>query len=169
MNPRVSDAPSFALMLEKGCEAFTVLDSLLRGESRIFSQNIKATPCVQMALAQSFIFYIRRAYRICKGSKSLKIPSAEKELFLTNLADIRKIRDVNEHGFDPDGPNKRSKPSMHVHQVGGMKIAVDETSLVVLPGHIKVGPLNLYDAYSHAERMRRIAGFASLATSAPGL
>jgi len=77
------------------------------------------------------------------------------------------IRDVNEHGFDSGNParggrSKDSTPSMHSYEVEDMKISVDETSLMIFDGKILIGAVNLYDVYPQVERMRQLAGYASL-------
>jgi hypothetical protein len=173
MNEKVSDAEAFALMVETACEEFNVLNRLVRGEIRLVSDATgmpRILMCIQMALAKSFVFHVARAYRICKsGSQFLSKYPSERKLFIKYLdsIDLAEIRDVNEHGFDSGNParggrSKDSTPSMHPHEVEGMKIAVDETSLMIFDGKILIGAVNLYDVYPQVERMRQLAGYASL-------
>jgi hypothetical protein len=176
MNEKVSDAEAFALMVETACEEFNVLNRLVRGEIRLVSDTTgmpRILMCIQMALAKSFVFHVARAYRICKsGSQFLRKYPSERKLFIKYLDSINLagIRDVNEHGFDSGNParggrSKDSTPSMHSHEVEGMKIAVDETSLMIFPDRILMGPINLYDVYRNVETMRQIA--ASLRPYSP--
>lgn len=165
----------FALQLEGACRSFSVLQSLIRNEFQICStsescnvENLdanipfhRAGPCIQMALAQSFLFSSRRALRICEhGAGKLNIDRAERKQFLAALGKITHVRDVNEHGFDASG---KSRPSGHTHDFDEFSIKVDETSLSITSDTmINMGPLNLYDVYLSVEKMRKIAGFSSL-------
>jgi len=98
-----------------------------------------------------------RARRICeKGAESLGLDRLDRTLFLKATEKVVGVRDVNEHGFEP---NARSKPSMHF-QEGGYG---DETSLAVHgPDQILMGPLNLRTIYDDLDRLRKLAGFAAL-------
>jgi hypothetical protein len=118
-----------------------------------------------MALAKSFVFHAVRARRICEhGAGSLTVNRTERKLFLSATAKVPDVRDVNEHGFDWGAT---SKPSMHHHSKNSAM--VDETAMVVLGDqNILMGPLNLYDIYLPTNRMRKLAGFASLPRSRPG-
>lgn len=145
-----STAENLALMLETACRDFETLQR---------SIGQRGGTGAEMALAKSFVFHVTRARRICEhGAGSLGIDRTERKLFLRATTKVPGVRDVNEHGFDPGAT---SKPSMHRH--GGNFAAVDETSMIVLgPQNILMGPLNLYDVYLATDRIRKIAGFASL-------
>jgi hypothetical protein len=130
-----------------------------------------------MALAKSFVFYLVRARRICEhGAGNLTVNRTERSRFLNGTAAVVDVRDVNEHGFDAksakvmqrrtgseDGSSRRkiSMPSLHTHTE---ECAIlDETSMIILGDKkILMGPLNLYDVYIPADRMRQLAGFKSL-------
>jgi hypothetical protein len=170
-----SDAMSFALMLEAACQDFETLDRIVRGEIKIvldltataqgpqpaWALEQRAKASVTTALAKSFLFYVARAKRICaKNSQFLRGYSEDRKFFLKYLNSIglTDVRDVNEHGFDPDSlPD--SRPSIHVH--GDGNIALDETGVIVLDGKILLGPINLYDVYPKVKNMRDIGGFSS--------
>jgi len=57
---------------------------------------------------------------------------------------------------------KRPGPSAHSHELEGMRVGVDETSLMIWGDKILMGPVNLYDVYEQVEKMRQLAEFASL-------
>jgi hypothetical protein len=162
----VSIAEGFALMLETACEHFEILQRLIRQEIRLVAGNGRADPraafSAQMALAKSFVFHVMRARRICEhGAGSLTLDRTERKLFLGATADVLGVRNVNEHGFDANGTSRNTRPSMHQHAADG--VMLDETSMVLLGDQqIMMGPLNLYNIYRPTNRMRKLAGFASL-------
>jgi hypothetical protein len=128
--------------------------------------TMRARGAIRMALAKSFLFHLERARRICdQGSQSLDIPASERKEFLRALKPISKVRDVNEHGFDlkPGSRGKQSFPKIHYHEVENALL--DETSLQNLGvDKILMGPLNLFNYYAPAHRMRSIAGFGRVRT-----
>jgi hypothetical protein len=163
VNTRLSVEKGFALMLEAACEDFETMQRLISGELSIVSRRAsrrdwRAAPCVQMALAKSFVFNLARARRICEhGASSLTVDRAERKRFLAATAEVLSVRNVNEHGFDvaTDSP-----PSLHFHAEGG---GCDETSLVIDgPDSILMGPLNLAHLHKPTDRMRQLAGFSAL-------
>jgi hypothetical protein len=113
-----------------------------------------------MALAKSFLFFSARAHRICEhGAGSLHLPREERKLFLAMMRHVVPVRDVNEHGFDPNAGSEAT-PSLHFHKLED--VMVDQTSLIILgPDKILMGPLNLCDVYRAIDRMRKLAGFAA--------
>jgi hypothetical protein len=164
--PPNSDTPTrmgFALMLETACEDFEICQRLIRQETTVTSTHqrdrFRAAARIQMALAKSFVFYAVRARRICQhGQGSLRLDRLERTRFLKGTERLVHVRDVNEHGFDANGS---SKPSMHLHEEESAN--VDETAMVILGDkNILMGPLNLYDVYLPAARMKGLAGFSSL-------
>ena len=181
-----SIAQGFALMLESACEDFEILQRMIRGELILVSgsglRDFRAPARIQMALAKSFLFHLVRARRICEhGAGSLKLDRLERTRLLKGTAAVVDVRDVNEHGFDaktaedaqrrPDKAagsprSKISKPSMHSHEKESA--ILDETAMIVLGDQkILMGPLNLYDFYAPTDRMRKLAGFASLPPAFP--
>jgi hypothetical protein len=92
-------------MLESACEDFEILQRLIRREIKLVSgsglENHRAPARIQMALAKSFVFHVVRARRICEhGAGSLTVNRTKRKLFLKGTADVLRVRDVNEHGFD---------------------------------------------------------------------
>jgi hypothetical protein len=174
--PQVSTAEAFALVLETACGDFETLQALIKGELSIharehssapFPQEIRAmraSATVRMALAKSFVFNVVRAGRICEhGAQFLDVDRGDRVRFLKGIKGVLKVRDVNEHGYDPKAQSgsKDSKPSMHAHVNEGA--ILDETSMTILSDQkILMGPLNLCGIYSAVARMRHLAGFASL-------
>lgn len=156
----LSPAHAFALLLEIACENFELMQAIIKQEIRIESSNMRASSCIQMALAKYFIANVFRARRICKDDKTyLAVDKLEQERFIESIPALPRVRNVNEHGYDVS--NNRSKPSMHEHKLEG--VILDETSLIVLgPEKILMGPINLFDLYHATERMRELAGFKSL-------
>jgi hypothetical protein len=159
-------ATGFALMLETACEDFEIMRLLITGDLVVVPKgakpNYRASPRISMALAKSFIFYLVRARRICEhGAGLLAIDRTERKLFMATTAEALGVRDVNEHGFDP---NTESEPSLHFHD----DCFTDETAMAVLgPDRILMGPLNLSDLYGPTDRMRKYAGFSALAEAHP--
>jgi hypothetical protein len=164
-HPGISTAAGFALMLETACEDFEVLQRLIRQETRLVfgdgREDHRAGARVRMGLAKSFVLHVVRARRICEhGATGLTVDRTERKLFLKATANVLSVRDVNEHGFD-SSRGGTSKPSMHNHAKKGT--ILDETSMIVLgEQEILMGPLNLYNIYTPTDRMRKLAGFASL-------
>jgi hypothetical protein len=169
--PRVDQLPpakAFALMLETACEQFEVLQSLLRKEITVNSEQThdfrkeiqlrRAPYCINMALAKSFVANVIRARRICEhGSQHLAVERLERQRFLHGTAAIQTVRDVNEHGYDVQ--DNRSRPKLHYNRGG----YVDETAMYIgSADEILMGPINLCDVYRSVARTRELAGFASL-------
>jgi len=160
---------AFALVLETAAEQFRVLQSLVRGDVKVIPrqtaacsiEQFRAESCIQMALAKEFVFNARRALRISQqGAAQLRLDRLQRKSFENALASIVDTRDVNEHGFDPAG-NTNSRPTLHRHELDDA--ILDETSLIICnPDKILMGPLNLATVYEAVERMRLVAGFASL-------
>jgi hypothetical protein len=170
MNGEMSDGKSFALFIETACEEFRILDSLIEGKTKIVTsdpRDFRTPGSIQMALARSFVFDVARAYRICEHGRVLEGNPGERKSFLKYIKDIKlvEVRGVNEHGFDAGnakrGRQKHSKPCTHAHDLEGVRIGIDETSLFIGKGKVLMGPLNLYDVYERVEKMRQIAGFTS--------
>lgn len=173
--PEITAAEAFAMFLETACEDFEILQDMIRGQLQVSAPKrneaapaikeerrkefraMRAPSRIQMALAKSFVFNARRANRICTLNKAaLDVDRAERKQFLRATDPLTPVRDVNEHGFDG---KDSTKPSMH-EQGGGR---LDETSMVVAgPEKILMGPLNLYEVYLEADRMRKLAGFHAL-------
>ena len=164
LTAETSVADGFALTIETACRDFEVLSALIRNEIGLTGDALmanRARGAIRMALAKSFLFYAERARRICEqGFRSLNIPAVERKSFLRDLKHVTKVRDVNEHGFDPKlgKRGKQSSPSIHLHEAE--EAALDETALVILSAEkILMGPINLFDYYAPINNMRRIAGF----------
>lgn len=123
---------------------------------------MRAGPCIQMALAKSFVANVIRAYRVCRdGARHLAINKSERDRFKKSAEKILSVRDVNEHGYDVKKQKETSKPSMHTQASGN--VMLDETSMVIFgPEKIFMGPVNLFDVYCAIDRMRDLAGFKSL-------
>jgi hypothetical protein len=160
----LTPARAFALLLETACEQFEVLQAIVSKELQFtFGEPNdpqkrfifrRAPYCVQAALAKSFVANVIRAQRICEhGAQHLTVDRAERTRFLKSVSDVLLVRNVNEHGFDV---GSASAPSMHARD-GGL---LDETAMIIRgPERILMGPVNLYDVYRAAARMRDLAGF----------
>jgi hypothetical protein len=158
----------FALMLETACEDFFFLQALVNKELQLTPSveglqpkisASRASARIQMALAKSFVAHAIRARRICEHGRELRLDRLEKIRFLKATAKLLDVRDVNEHGFDA---NTKSKPELHPQKGGGLG---DETSLVISgPTNILMGPIELQILYVAVDRMREIAGFATLSS-----
>ncbi len=168
MNP-AQEMPAtmrFALMLESACSDFETLAKLIRKDIHLAASDrfveVRALATVRMALARSFVFHVVRSRRICEAEASnLKVTRENRKRFLAGTEAVLRVRDVNEHGFDPPRPGKASRPTMHLHVE--RDVALDETSLNILgEQEILMGPLNLYAVYMPVDRMRQNAGFGSL-------
>ncbi len=155
-------------MLETACEQFEVLQFIIGKQIRLVNDQqhdmrksikfVRAPFCIQAALAKSFVANVIRARRICEHEHgALTIDRTERKLFLSKTSNLVRVRDVNEHGFDANGPE--SRPALHFNGGGFL----DETSIYIgSPEEILMGPLNLYEVYRTTARMRNLAGFASL-------
>jgi hypothetical protein len=176
--PQVPTRGAFALMLETACEQFEVLQLIISGEIKIVSdylptvdprspaseeipkalKHLRAPICIKMALAKSFVAHAWRARTICdEGKGSLFLDRTERRLFLSRTKALRKVRDVNEHGFDF---NTTFRPSLHLKDGSYLP---DTGVLALSPTVVSMGPLNLYEVYRVIARMREHAGYASLA------
>jgi len=169
--PQLPPEEAFALMLETACEQFEVLQLLVRRDIELsFAREpndnrerltfARATACIRMALAKSFIAYVVRARRICEhGSRYLKhVERLERTRFCKTTEGVLGVRDVNEHGFDVNA-DPDTRPQLH-HQHDAL---LDETALTIFGADkILVGPLNLCNVYPAVARMREFAGFIAL-------
>lgn len=160
-----TEEEGFALMLETACEDFSILRALVNKELQLTPveglqpkiRPSRASARVQMALAKSFVAHAIRARRICEHSRELRLDRLERIRFIKATETLSDVRDVNEHGFDA---NTESKPALHLQEGGGLG---DETSLVIFgPTKILMGPIELQTVYVAVDRMRKIAGFATL-------
>jgi hypothetical protein len=122
---------------------------------------MRAAATIRMALAKSFVFHLARAARICEhGAHSINLEADERNTFLRAMNPLVLVRHVNEHGFDARSGSrgKKSKPLIHLHEAD--EVALDETALVFAgPERVLMGPINLFDFYPSANRIRSIAGF----------
>jgi len=98
------------------------------------------------ALLNSMLFESARARRIARDAPELvKDCGLDRQEFLDVMNAVADLRNVMEHWTDPDKPRRREVSG---HEIRGLKIAVDETSIVVIgPEIVLKGPLNLYDVY----------------------
>ncbi|HET7083633.1 MAG TPA: hypothetical protein VFI23_02610 [Rhizomicrobium sp.] len=156
-------------MLEAACRDFETLDKLLRKEVQLSGPGflMQELAAIQMALAQSFLFYTVRARRIVDhGAAGLRIERAVRKAFLTATSPVVDVRNVNEHGVDPvkSGRGKVSRSTLHFQ---GNSWG-DETSLTYDAPRILMGPIDLREMYVPVAALRAIAGFSSLAELAPG-
>jgi hypothetical protein len=164
---------AFALLLDTACSEFEALRAIVSGEFRLTMSDLaptdlshvgaapRALPTIRMALAKSFVSNAIRARRICEhGSNKLSINRIERKIFLNGLSHTNMVRNVNEHGFEIDAKDF-TKPKLHFHaSYGGY---ADETTLAIIgPDEILMGPINLCEVYRVVDRMRKVAGFASL-------
>lgn len=172
---KIDTKTAFALLLEAASEQFKILQALIQGELLVSSRmqigaananNLdgRAQATILRALAKEFLFNAVRALRICEhAAGELAIDREVRMSFMKLVGPSVPVRDVNEHGYDPNGGSKRkkSRPSMHHHASDG--VLCDETSLVILgPDRILMGPLNLLKVFEQIEAMRQTAGFSSL-------
>jgi hypothetical protein len=102
-----------------------------------------------IAAFDSMLFECARARRIARDSsaniENLGLDSKE---FLGIMDDVAAVRNVMEHWADVINP-RTQKNHNHVSK-GGLKISVDESSIIILgPEEIYKGPLNLYDVYRY--------------------
>jgi hypothetical protein len=83
------------------------------------------------ALCDSFLFLSTRANRIARDAPTdIDATGVNAEQFQRFMGDVSKTRNVAEHWGDVINPRK-TKTHTHVSQIG-LKIAVDETSYIVL-------------------------------------
>jgi hypothetical protein len=158
---------ALAVLVDRACMDFEDLRDMIErqiqlswSESKDPATSIRrkrAPSDIQMALAKSFVTNIVRARRIVEGgAASLKLDRSERTRFLKATEKMVPVRDVNEHGYDPDA---YSKPAMHF-QEGGL---LDETSLVTLgPDKILMGPVNLAEIFPAVNCLRNLVGFSAL-------
>jgi hypothetical protein len=101
-----------------------------------------------------------RAHRIARDAPdTVRALGVDPDEFVGFMADVNQHRNVGDHWADAINPRK-PKPHQHVSP-DGLKIAVDETSVIVRgPTEIYKGKLNLYDVYCYIE--------AKLGQLAPG-
>jgi hypothetical protein len=165
LTAETSIADGFALMLETACRDFEALGALLRKDIEVSGDPrtvMRAAAAIRMALAKSFVFHLVRAARICEhGAQSINVEADERKTFLRAMKPLLLVRDVNEHGFDSGSGSrgKKSKPSIHLHEID--EVALDETALAFAgPERVLMGPVNLFDFYPPANRIRSIAGFS---------
>ena len=99
------------------------------------------------ALCDSFLFLCTRANRIARdASGDIDATGISAAQFQEFMRDVSKTRNVAEHWGDIIAPRK-PKTHRHTSQIG-LKIAVDETSYIVLgTEEIYSGSLNLHDIY----------------------
>lgn len=166
---------AFALHIETACEDFEILQCLISGQLMIRPQvsEIMRSPTsdlnelrmaarapsrIQMALAKSFVFNVRRANRILEFNKhAISLDRPTRKHFLKVSDVLTSIRDINEHGYD--GRRTDKKPSLHEHE----GVSLDETSLFIQGlDKILMGPVNLAQIYPHIVTVRSNAGFSAL-------
>jgi hypothetical protein len=97
----------------------------------------------------SVLFAYARAYRIARDApEDIKSLGLDPDEFLTSMKDVAEHRNVAEHWGDIKIP--RPLKSHQLTTKGGLKIAVDESSLIYMgPEEVYVGKLNLHDVYKY--------------------
>jgi hypothetical protein len=168
---KLDPALAFAFMLESACEDFETLQNIIRGSIQLVAQGgapffaqrhpyLRARGVINMALAKSFLFHVRRANRICTQNKAaIALDRLDRLRFLKATGPFTHVRNENEHGFDE---NWTGGLSLHRHQYHGGPF--DVRSLIITgPEQVLMGSLNLHDPYLAVSRVRKIAGFPALA------
>ena len=155
---------NFALVLSLACKQFEIMDGLIQRELQIVSQGGEEESnrlVTVMALAQSFVFNVSRAYRICQhGSQVLGAHPEQRKAFLRYIESrgLVDVRDVNEHGLDRSSSGKgrrrkRSEPDAS-DPIGRLREWFANTGLVLSPD-IQLGPLPLRIVYQELKRVER--------------
>jgi hypothetical protein len=135
------DSQNFADRVRTACSEFEALERLIQLEIKYQSKTRRTKPDrlrAIMSLANSFIFQVNRAHRICKhGIHVLGGHRAERKAFLRYVKNIGLVyvRNQNEHGFDPPNAGKghRGGTAPIFHELNGIGVSIGEASLVMSP------------------------------------
>jgi hypothetical protein len=100
----------------------------------------------KVALFNSMLFECGRARRIARDApETLATAGLDRDELLEATNAVAELRNVIEHWTDPKKPRPTS---MAMHEVGGLTVATDETSIIILGREaVLKGKLNLYDVY----------------------
>lgn len=155
------------MTVERACEEFEIIQEFQRGNMAIARKDqrldYRSTSAICAALARSFLFDARRIERICNGSKNFNIINRylRKEVCGT-LKPFISVRDVNEHGYDPNKlDGDKNTPKMHV-SVDGFGV-LDETSFIFCGAEmVLMGPINMYDAYIIIKRLNKEVNYENM-------
>jgi hypothetical protein len=163
----MTHAERFQMFLTMAKSRFETAQLVASGMIR--ETNPQLTSSIIPALCDSFLFLCTRANRIARGaSGDIDATGINAAQFQEFMADVSKTRNVAEHWGDVINPRK-VKPHTHTSQIG-LKIAVDETSYIVLGSEeIYSGSLNLYDAYVFVTMTLEQMAITSRLTSAPNV
>jgi hypothetical protein len=142
------DTPSqFLFILKQAKDHFEAAQSLINPTpSATPSDGIRSITLMR-GMINSVLFDCARANRIARDDaaavNSLGVDAGQFTAFMKDVADVR---NVSEHWQDVINPRK---PKSHSHtSTAGLKLGVDETSMITLsPTEIYVGPLNVHDVY----------------------
>jgi hypothetical protein len=123
------------------------------------------------ALAQSYIFNVRRMYRIMHGDRFFMgtIDRLSRRSFDAHMREVIRVRDINEHGFDPRTFSPRNRiATPYRNPTTGLEAGSffqDETGVrySVPTAEFFMGQLNLTQAHLGVMRMYRTAGPEMLA------
>lgn len=113
----------------------------------LFEAALDASGPAKLAALDSMLFECSRARRIARDAPEMvRNVGIDPDEFNGVMDDVAAHRNVIEHWADVIKPRK---PKMHKRTTpGGLKIAVDETSWILVgPKEIYKGRLNLYDVY----------------------
>jgi hypothetical protein len=123
------------------------------------------------ALAHSYVFNVRRMYRIIHGDSYFMgtIDRLARRSFDAHMQEIINVRDINEHGFDPQTSSPRNRiATPYRNPITGLEAGSffqDETGVrySVPTAEFFMGQLNLTQAHLGVMRMYRTAGPEMLA------
>jgi hypothetical protein len=144
------NALKFAFMVRAACTQFKLMEGLIRQELRLVSttgEDEFSRVVAIMALAQSFVFHVNRAYRICRGSSHVLSGHRDRrKAFLKYIEnkELDEVRNVIEHQLDPHG----STQELERFQKWLSKTGLDVSSNIV------VGSLDLSAVNDYLEKLK---------------
>jgi hypothetical protein len=166
--PEVLHELTFGALISQACESYKTLEQFIVGTLRLEPGDpVKtALSTVQRGLARDFLFSANRIYRLCtyhRDSLQHLISFADIDKFVAAAAGVKGVRDINEHGIEPDArPESRPTLKMQEAKVPGvieMTFYTDERWLVVRDWVPFMGEINLRDLYSAVDELRKVAGY----------
>jgi hypothetical protein len=154
---------SLLLLLGSARRDWLTLQSLLVGSIHVRTPtgacHFGARDHLVSVLAKSCLFQTIRARRLVHSCEALVSDINARDAFLAATEVARNVRNVNEHGHEPNARPK-SKPSLHSHD--DLDAVLDEFSMVIMGNEVLMGPLNLRHVATAVDRL-----FAILAGPPP--
>ncbi len=169
---------NFALLVESAAENYAlsamILDGLMTisGSNRADASSLisryqpRANSSIVKALIWQFIYDATKAYRICeRTAQHLHISRDRRKDFLKKFRPLQAVRNISDHTFDPTGnPRKKNiKASTQEHNLQGLTMGVDQTSMIIVSGKILVGDIDIAILGKEVLFLVPEAGFMALA------